>query len=64
MPSSLSAIARVARELVERDAERGGQTLGYVESRLLFAALVAVDLAQMDAGGRCEPRLGEAGFLA
>jgi hypothetical protein len=36
------------------DAERG----------LLLAALVAVDLAEVDAGGGCEPGLGQAGFLA
>ena len=36
------------------DAERG----------LLLAALVAVDLAEVDAGGGCEPGLGEPGFLA
>ena len=53
-----------AGELVERDAERGGEALGDAEGRLLLAALVAVDLAQVDAGGGREPGLGEAGFLA
>jgi hypothetical protein len=46
----LDAIAGAAGELVERDAERGGQALGDVERGLLLAALVAVDLAQVDAG--------------
>ena len=63
MPSSLTR-SLGAGELVERDAERDGQAAGDVERRLLFAALVAVDLAQVDAGGGREAGLGEAGVLA
>ena len=64
MPSSLTRSAGAAGELVERDAERGGQALADVERGLLLAALVAVDLAQVDAGGARESGLGEAGLLA
>ena len=64
VPSSLTRSLGGAGELVERDAERGGQALGDVERRLLLAALVAVDLAEVDAGGARESRLREAGLLA
>src|SRR3954453_3916986 len=57
------ALAAAACELVERDAERGGQALGDVECGLLLAAFVAVDLAKVDAGGGGESGLGEAGVL-
>ena len=54
----LDAVARDAGELVERDAERGGQAVGDAERRLLLAALVAVDLAEVDAGRAPRARLG------
>ena len=60
----LDAVARGAGELVERDAEGLGEALGDAEGRLLLAALVAVDLARVDAGGGREAGLREAGFLA
>ena len=56
----LDAVARGAGELVERDAERLGEALRDAEGRLLLAALVAGDLAGVDAGRGREACLREA----
>ena len=53
-----------AGELVERDAERLGESLRDAEGRLLLAALVAGDLAGVDADRGRETGLRQPGFLA
>ena len=62
LAAQVQAVNDLASQLLERDLQSVGQLDRHPEDRLLLAALVAGDLADVHTSGLGEPGLGEPEF--